>query len=620
MSRRGSSLKSPVLPLLGVVLLAALMVGPAFPTFPEPRQSFGSDPVPSHAGMAIAGPGVPGASAELASPAKLPTVTAGSARPLVAAGKWFNLTASLLPSPEARFASQMAYDAKDGYTVLFSGANASGFGLTDTWVYRNNSWSQIFPAVSPSPRVASVMVYDPIDQYVVLFGGLTPDVTGVLSDTWTFAGGNWTNITAGPAPPGRGEAAATWDAVDQSVILVGGDNGSAPVSDTWRFVGGTWTELFPGTSPSARIAPGLAFDGADGYVVLFGGVNYTTDFSDTWRFVNGTWTQLFPAIAPPPRALWAMAYDPDLSDVVLFGGGIGNDSIFYGDTWTFHGGGWTQQFPTASPGARQFSTVAWDSGANDLVLYGGAILGTLNFGPVDDTWVFASLPVPALSAVGTAEDVGQSIAVSGTVTGGARPYNLTWAFDDGTVGYGSSTAHVYATAGSYNVTLTVLDALGQAATAGTPITVHARPTVALASNRSSVRAGENSTLSVTVTGGTAPFTYAWQLGDGRTATDPGPEVVRYVQAGSFLVNLSVTDGAGVTVSTNLTILVTAAPPAPSGSATSSVLLWMVVGAVAAIVVLAVVLLWVRRRRGRPPSVATTLGPPPAVTQPPSGPP
>ena len=46
----------------------------------------------------------------------------------------------------------MAYDAVDGYTVLFGGESPSGAALGDTWVLNEGKWSQIRPlqvAVAP---------------------------------------------------------------------------------------------------------------------------------------------------------------------------------------------------------------------------------------------------------------------------------------------------------------------------------------------------------------------------------------------------------------------------------------------------------------------------------------
>ena len=97
----------------------------------------------------------------------------------------------------------MSYDARDGYVVLFGGLSLGG-ALGDTWTYEYGRWTQVSTTTSPapSPRYDAGLIYDTLDSEIVLFGGVS--ATGApLSDTWAFAGGVWTNLTAsaGPAPP-----------------------------------------------------------------------------------------------------------------------------------------------------------------------------------------------------------------------------------------------------------------------------------------------------------------------------------------------------------------------------------------------------------------------------------
>jgi PKD repeat protein len=47
------------------------------------------------------------------------------------------------------------------------------------------------------------------------------------------------------------------------------------------------------------------------------------------------------------------------------------------------------------------------------------------------------------------------------VTGGTEPYSIEWDFNDGNQGEGQNIVHTFASAGEYNVTLTVADTEGQ---------------------------------------------------------------------------------------------------------------------------------------------------------------
>ncbi len=511
----------------------------------------------------------------------------------------------------------MAYDAKDGYAVLFGGSNTSLFPFTDTWTYKSGAWSQIFPPTSPSARLLGILVYDPVDQYLVLFGGQDVLSSNFDSDTWTFSAGHWTNITSSVGPAGRALSDAAWDPVVQSVVMFGGANSTLILGDTWRFVGGTWTELFPLSPPSARAGSPMAFDVADNYLVLFGGVNGTADFSDTWRFTNGSWTQLFPSVAPSARAAFAMSYDPQLGTVLLFGGGVSNDTLFFGDTWTFRSGGWTQQFPTASPSARQFSQMVWDPADGYLLMTSGATSYPTPTQLVSETWAFVTGPTVAFSAPVGAVDVGQAVSFTASLSGGALPYNVSWSFGDGHVASGGSTTHVFQGPGAVQVNVTLKDRFGQLAAANHTFNISARPAVGLTVSPLTAVVGQNVTLSAAASGGSRPLSISWTLGDGRIESGPGPFTVRYTASGSFAINVTVTDAAGVQVSSQGTVTIqgVASGPAPSAPPPSFLTYGLVIGA---LVVVAAVAFLVGRRR-RPPN-APTAGPAGTASPPPAAPP
>jgi YVTN family beta-propeller protein len=65
---------------------------------------------------------------------------------------------------------------------------------------------------------------------------------------------------------------------------------------------------------------------------------------------------------------------------------------------------------------------------------------------------------PASSA---APAVGSSILFVATVSGGTPAFTIVWAFDDGSYASGTSAQHTYGSAGTYTVTLTVVDGVGE---------------------------------------------------------------------------------------------------------------------------------------------------------------
>jgi hypothetical protein len=267
-------------------------------------------------------------------------------------------------SPSARCCMGMAYDAT-AHSTVFLGGNGSGVPYItygDTWTWTSHGgWSQLSPATSPPARQGPGMAYDAATGTVVLFGGVDTSGTN-LNDTWTWDGVTWTQQFPPVSPPGRqfDTQGMTYDAATRTVMFFGGLLSNQDVlGDTWTWDGvtKTWTQQFPAASPSAR-RTGVAYDGANRTVVLFGGDIRNGDggfgiyLGDTWTWDGVTWTEQFPASAPAARATSCIAYDPNLGRVVLFGGSRDFDSgQGLNDTWTWNGKTWTEMFPDARPPA-----------------------------------------------------------------------------------------------------------------------------------------------------------------------------------------------------------------------------------------------------------------------------
>ena len=87
------------------------------------------------------------------------------------------------------------------------------------------------------------------------------------------------------------------------------------------------------------------------------------------------WTQLSPEAGPSPRVGHAMAYDSARDRVLVFGGQqASGDSPLLSDLWalSLQGPAWTQLMPGGTaPAARHEHQVAYDSGRDRLLLYGG---------------------------------------------------------------------------------------------------------------------------------------------------------------------------------------------------------------------------------------------------------
>jgi hypothetical protein len=365
-----------------------------------------------------------------------PSASRPSTSPLAATTP--NWSQVLPTSPLALQKPGMAYDAKDGYTVLFGGLpNGATNGTHDTWIFSGGSWTNVSNATHPAGRYHAAMTYDSADQYVLLFGGVRG--SGVYSDTWKFVGGVWTRLTPAMSPPARWGASMAFDASSGKVVLFGGlSSGVVALSDTWTFHNGSWAHPTPVLHPSARAFSAMASDVRDNEVVLFGGWSAGTTLSDGWVYHNGTWAPISSVAAPLARYGEDLGYSGADREVVLFGGLNGTAGTRFSDTWTFAKGNWTKVGPAFHPSARLYSGVSDGPAGGSLLIFGG--YSYLRSSALNDTWSFHAnvwksvhAPTPPVrqgAAMAYDEADGYVVLFGGfTATNGVR--GDTWTFSGG---------------------------------------------------------------------------------------------------------------------------------------------------------------------------------------------
>ena len=292
-------------------------------------------------------------------------------------------------------------------------------------------------------------------------------------------------------------------------------------------------------------------------------------------------------------------------------------------------------------------------GDGSVLVYGGMLGygGTETF--VYTTFVL-SLPVSAspLTASAYAVDAGMAVSFTGTPTGGIGPLEGNFTFGDGTsVATGNATAsHNYTDPGTYLVNYTVTDWLGRSATASAVVTVNPDVAIAaLAASATNATVGSLVLFGASVSGGTAPLSYSWRFGDGTSSTS-ALTTHDWSSAGTYAIDLTVTDSLGARASQSLTVTVTAAVTVPSpGPSDSPGFSWTSgSGLVALLALVAIVvafgsvlgtILWTRRRTraagddpaswqmptprrgaGSPRSTGTPSAPPPEESETPPLPP
>jgi hypothetical protein len=293
--------------------------------------------------------------------------------------------------------------------------------------------------VTLTARHGHAMVYDEARHQLLLFGGTGTEGTSPSADrnsTWRWDGSTWTRIaTAGPSP--RNQAALTYDATRQRVVLFGGQTGAFPnitvLADTWEWDGNSWTQRAT-TGPSPRVHATIAFDRTRNRVVLFGGFNATTntELRDIWEWDGTAWQQSTSSASTGSVSL-GVAYDEKTAALYLFSltgtafsayrwngtavtaataattpcvpephqlvslGSNPGGFLFYArtcdlsgatsdpQTWRWDGAAWTRVTGTQPP-LRLNAAMAYDRDRNRVVLYGGEVAA--NTPDLADTWEF----------------------------------------------------------------------------------------------------------------------------------------------------------------------------------------------------------------------------------------
>src|SRR5437667_301225 len=354
---------------------------------------------------------------------------------------WTNMNPVARPS--LRSEPAMTYDTQADRVILFGGCDQSGgFWPNDTWAYdfSTNTWTNMAPVVSPPGRSSPAMAYDSTSGRVILFSGWN---FGTPNDTWAydFNVNNWTRMDSPATPSPRIFHAMTYDAQSDRVILFGGEDTTAVLGDTWAydFNSNGWTNADPPTRPVRRVYHAMAYDSESDRVILFGGSGNGDVFNDTWAydFNLNTWTDMDPAVRPPPRYEHAMAYDLQSDRVILFSG-YGLNGNYFDDTWAydFNANKWTDMDPLGKPHGRYNHAMAYDSASDRVILFGGYDSGS-NF---NDTWAYdfntnawTDLDPPAKPPVRSqhamAYDSGSDRLIMFGGAGSSGYLNDTWAYD-----------------------------------------------------------------------------------------------------------------------------------------------------------------------------------------------
>ena len=151
--------------------------------------------------------------------------------------------------------------------------------------------------------------------------------------------------------------------------------------------------------------------------------------------------------------------------------------------------------------------------------------------------------------------VEETVQLYGTDTGGMAPYSYSWDLGNGETSYRQNPVVGYKEPGTYTVTLTVVATGGEIATDTAIVTVYGiEELVVNIGGSSHVAEGDAVDFTSSVSGGKAPYSYAWNFGDGIASTEAMPTHV-YENSGTYTVTLTVTDANDQTETKTKTVTV-----------------------------------------------------------------
>jgi PKD repeat protein len=471
-----------------------------------------------------------------------------------------------------------AYDSTDRYDLVVSSYLPENWSRANgtpgqTWSVVGSNWTNLSAGQGNNSNrstpnlLTPVMADDGAAGGVLLFGGAYYSWDGTNLEhpsnaTWFYSGGIWMNVSSDSSltPPAvpyvtgyNTYQTMTYDAATQSVILV--DGGA-----TWAWKNFEWTNVTPPVSPPAA-SPMIVWDQDANATLLFGGT-YSDNRADS-SFYNATWEWT----SEPPLTHLAIQSSRQTADS---GVSVNFSATFLGGvpplqySWQFGDGG-TSSSPNPShaftaAGRYNITLNLSDSAGHSL---GASLILNVSTVPVLNPNIS---PSPTDAGITTHFFAGSS----GGWDGGSC--QCVWNFGDSHVGrYGGSgnnssgnssnlggpgdTNYTYLVAGNYTPQVWWNDSGGIRLTKSLGLLVN--PTLAapaITASPADPYLGQLVNFTARASGGTHPYRYAWEFGDGGTGGNLQNISHVYTTNGPFLATVTITDavGGGVRASENIT--------------------------------------------------------------------
>lgn len=438
----------------------------------------------------------------------------------------------------------MAYDAATDTLYAFAGHCCSAIHHGTVWRLKRPGAGQPFAPES----------YQPLDAMST--PGFPDDYSGVgviggqiyLGNTKTLYrydyAANGILGTVGPLAisgsiTGLSDSAAVTPATDEIWVTT-----SATIPRLYRFTWGPPPVLVPNHMfmlPSLGIGDSRAVEVVGDSLVVVDGYDFypagtPTEFS----------IRIFDVEQRPPTASFDLA--PTQGGIPL--------PVTFTDTSTDRPTSWQWNFGDGSPvsSAQSPSHTYTAAGSYTVTLTATNPNGssTATHTVTATSLLPASFTMSPVTPIAPA--VSQLVTFTDTTVVSPAVTSWQWDFGDGATATTATATHVYTAPGTYNVTLTVANAVDSGTTTKA-LTVFAGPTPSFTVDAASGTAPHSVSFADTSTANPPVNSWSWNFGDGsplETAADP---THIYTSPGNFTVTMTVSNGVGAPVSTTRNIQV-----------------------------------------------------------------
>lgn len=519
-------------------------------------------------------------------------------------GLWSNLTnQSRNPGPVSY--PSIGYDAAKQYVVLLNGgatwtlSNASWTLRSSTsgpagvengpleydpdlkgvlamnwygtpFLYTGTAWTTPLPAFPTGDDNPLGLTYDTGAQ---VLRGFTIDYSNYVLSTLALSNGTWINVSAtitgpGPAEPFGGfDGALVYDPSDGYTVLYSSmEYGDSSSHDTWILTDPVQAQdltTVPVTDAGLNVTLVLALAG--------GSAPYQTSYPDGLPggcareaiATNRTAVSCEFSVAGTPY--WNVSIrdgvgnELNVTTVEVVHPALVSDGLATNPATTL---GRPVDFVVTTTGGTPPYQGLWSFGDGAISTDPNASHNYTSAGTYSASWTAtdsvggvaqdrSTVTVDPLLAVTTSvsrqvADVGMGFAFSTSVTGGTDPDTVNWSFGDGSSTDAADTSHAYAEPGTYLASVVVHDLSGSSTTSR--ILLRVNPDL----NGTAAATGNQTTVDSTVgfvgavVGGTAPYTYWWQFGDGDWGTGAAVSHA-YLYPGVFPAALTINDSVGASM-------------------------------------------------------------------------